>query len=791
MQKGLFLFCLLCAGISSFAQTTRTVCTSGCDFSTIQAAVNGASSGDVIFLNVNGTFTEKNITLPEKKLTIRGLGKTTTILQAAATRASVSGGRIFSYAAPSGGGSNSFTFEDMTIQNAYAPLASGQSLGSVFYASGALKGLTVTANNVKFYANETTDGNTVTSGGACFYISATGSGFTYNADLKINNCDFDDNRVGTSSGTAVSHGTCFNLGGNPARITINNSTFTNNNAYTGGGVIYAGANWIVNISNSSFDNNTARNGDGGCFNAKNGTWVLDNCLFKNNSAVFVSSVNANNGWGGVFIGKGGKIRNCTFYGNSAVKGGAICRTNVGTSEELQIINCTFYGNAASSTGKTIQYGSASSTTSYPLVMVNTIIEAGGGAAGSEIHFTLPYSRFTKNLSNYCNSISTEYATPGTTPTFTFNTGNSTLGLSTTLENKGGPTQVLPLTSGSSMIDAGTNAKGSTYDIPVKDQRNFSRTDGGIDVGAYEDNGVMDDAAVPDIVYTPLGNTNSVGDRTIMATITDVNGVYWYPQLTDMRPRIYFRNNNGTWFSAAGTLTSGNGLSGVWSFTISASAMGGLSDGDEIEYYIVAQDVSTDPSLSSSPDGVGGTSVNSITTMPTPNTYTIVGTLPVKLENFSASKAARDVQVAWTASNEINLNRYEIERSSDATTWSVVGQVKASNIRYYMFLDKEPGGKTLYYRLRSVDSDGTFSLSAVKQVRMEDPKGIAIYPNPVTANEFNISLGEPQVVRLFNSNGGLVWQKQLNAGTNKVRVDGLAKGVYQLQAEAQTYSVLIR
>ena len=56
---------ILLAGMPIAAQTTRTVCASGCNHSTVQAAINAAVLGDTIEVAAGETFTE-NITLPYK-----------------------------------------------------------------------------------------------------------------------------------------------------------------------------------------------------------------------------------------------------------------------------------------------------------------------------------------------------------------------------------------------------------------------------------------------------------------------------------------------------------------------------------------------------------------------------------------------------------------------------------------------------------------------------------------------------------------------------------------------------
>lgn len=56
------------------------------------------------------------------------------------------------------------------------------------------------------------------------------------------------------------------------------------------------------------------------------------------------------------------------------------------------------------------------------------------------------------------------------------------------------------------------------------------------------------------------------------------------------PRMYYKNFdvNSAWTSTAGTLVSGNGSDGIWSFTLTFADIGGVSNGQRVAYYIVAQ-----------------------------------------------------------------------------------------------------------------------------------------------------------------------------------------------------------
>lgn len=143
-----------------------------------------------------------------------------------------------------------------------------------------------------------------------------------------------------------------------------------------------------------------------------------------------------------------------------------------------------------------------------------------------------------------------------------------------------------------------------------------------DLGADEYDGVPLDNLAPIISYTTLLPACSTGDRTFTATIADPGSVP-LPG-SGIEPRVYFKKGvGGTWFSRPGTLSSGTYLSGTWSFTIPAADLGGISLGDQIYYYVIAQD--NLGNIGSNPlAGMVATNVNTVTTPPTtPNNYSVV------------------------------------------------------------------------------------------------------------------------------------------------------------------------
>jgi trimeric autotransporter adhesin len=167
-----------------------------------------------------------------------------------------------------------------------------------------------------------------------------------------------------------------------------------------------------------------------------------------------------------------------------------------------------------------------------------------------------------------------------------------------------------------------------------------------DLGADEIDAVYLDVVAPVITYAPLTFICTTGDRTLTATIIDGSGV---PTSGVLQPRIYFRKNAGAWFSTQGILASGTANNGTWSFTISATAMGGLSLNDNISYYVVAQDVI--PNIGSNPStGLVAANVNTVTIAPTtPNIYSISGTM---IANYDIG-AAGNFPTLTAAANAYN------------------------------------------------------------------------------------------------------------------------------------------
>ena len=114
-------------------------------------------------------------------------------------------------------------------------------------------------------------------------------------------------------------------------------------------------------------------------------------------------------------------------------------------------------------------------------------------------------------------------------------------------------------------------------------------------------------------------------------------------------------------------------------------------------------------------------------------------VPVELLAFTASIRNSEIQLLWSTASELNNRGFEIERSVNdnnefVTVGFVDGKGSSTEINYYSFTDNPQlsGVNQLYYRLKQVDFDGTFSYSDIVNVSYDVPAEFVLsqnFPNP--------------------------------------------------------------
>jgi Secretion system C-terminal sorting domain len=156
-------------------------------------------------------------------------------------------------------------------------------------------------------------------------------------------------------------------------------------------------------------------------------------------------------------------------------------------------------------------------------------------------------------------------------------------------------------------------------------------------------------------------------------------------------------------------------------------------------------------------------------------------LPIELTQFDVNTKGSKNHLTWRTASEKDNRHFDIERSTDGTTFRPIGQVKGNNKpSSYQFVDNQPFAIT-YYRLRQIDFDGTASLSNIVSVTQKGKgKALTIYPNPVSNTltventEEDEEVGNFQIINLLG-------QQVLSGKTGQgLDVSALPQGTYVLR-----------
>ncbi len=156
-------------------------------------------------------------------------------------------------------------------------------------------------------------------------------------------------------------------------------------------------------------------------------------------------------------------------------------------------------------------------------------------------------------------------------------------------------------------------------------------------------------------------------------------------------------------------------------------------------------------------------------------------LPLKLVSFTAEAKNNYAAINWYTAEEINVASYSVERSSDGATFSAFKTVNASNgyntNNHYQVTDSLPFSTTTYYRLKMINTDGTFTYSSVKTVSFASASSteVSAFPNPTT-DYVNIKMNNAKAGKYRYTvaavTGSVILSNDvlLNNGFNQVKID---------------------
>lgn len=177
-------------------------------------------------------------------------------------------------------------------------------------------------------------------------------------------------------------------------------------------------------------------------------------------------------------------------------------------------------------------------------------------------------------------------------------------------------------------------------------------------------------------------------------------------------------------------------------------------------------------------------------------------LPVELTSFIATLNRTKVNINWQTATELNNQGFEIQRKFDNSDWFTIGfrtgKGTTTEPTSYFYEDdiSELNSDKLYYRLKQIDFNGTFSYSAEVEV-ITQPLDFALYQNypnpfnPTTTIKYEIPQSSNVKIEVFDILGRVVkvlFNEQKDAGRYEIKFDAssLASGIYYYRIKANDF-----
>jgi hypothetical protein len=180
-----------------------------------------------------------------------------------------------------------------------------------------------------------------------------------------------------------------------------------------------------------------------------------------------------------------------------------------------------------------------------------------------------------------------------------------------------------------------------------------------------------------------------------------------------------------------------------------------------------------------------------------NRFTIVfkagSALPVTLTNVKAYEKDKGIQVEWTALTEINIGRYEVERSINGQQFQKIYTAPATGnnavTKEYSWFDKNANTGSNFYRIKVIEKSGAVKYSEVVKVSVAEGKGsITVFPNPIQDNLVKVQFTNMEKGRysavLYNNLGQRLYSNIIEhtgrSGTYTISLGRIiSKGTYTL------------
>jgi len=158
-------------------------------------------------------------------------------------------------------------------------------------------------------------------------------------------------------------------------------------------------------------------------------------------------------------------------------------------------------------------------------------------------------------------------------------------------------------------------------------------------------------------------------------------------------------------------------------------------------------------------------------------------------------------ISWNTEGEKGESYYEVQKSTDGTTFAKIGTATAKNTASaaYSTTDNSVATTSNYYRIKAVSETGAFTYSNVTKLTTANSPLTTIYPNPLKGNTFNVAMNNvvagKYVVSIHNILGQKVTEQVIthNGGSNIHAINiknALAAGIYSVTIREEVSSAMV-
>ena len=163
-------------------------------------------------------------------------------------------------------------------------------------------------------------------------------------------------------------------------------------------------------------------------------------------------------------------------------------------------------------------------------------------------------------------------------------------------------------------------------------------------------------------------------------------------------------------------------------------------------------------------------------------------LPIDLIVFEAASKNKLTILEWSTFSEFNFDYFEIQRAIGSTDFKPIGEIEGAGedvetIQEYEFIDEKPLNGINYYRLKSIDLDGTFEYSDIQAVKHAFDSRFDIYPNPSDGTSLNVLMDEVQEgyqIVVYDNMGLQVYENPIKGHDEAYAMPNLKSGVYTIK-----------